>query len=566
MLKFVSLISKSNVMRWLIILVLVINWFIIDNSDAQCEKVVLQGRLTNFYKSDIPSDFQCYLTVSVDKVLVGNNLIDVTGKRVEPGYTLHTSWNCPTLPPLQIGDCVELSGGWCNRDSPPIYREHNYYAKKITCPDGPGPTPQCPPGPIGSPQCSENVVRQQYQDANCNRYWQTVDDCNRYIPSKCCTNGACQKCGPQETYRCVNNVVQRLVVDNGVEKWQVFDDCNSYDPPRRCIGGVCVESEDPTPEDECDLAACQEQNGPIGIPYSIDGKTYQRYNECNCIENECSCESIPKEVPKTEIKFLGTAIRKHLGGMPGEPDYWTVNVDQTISGPRYSGELDVITRQAINEIWGQEDPDIKEGNRVEVYGEYQEQENGVNRVVLYGSDQYYIKRSSGTIQGNVYDAATESPVINAVIKVAGETSSGNTDNNGHYMINGFCPLSTYKLNCYHQGYMPGASEVVTDSDGNKEKADFILEPTFWDNFSKLDTSKWDAGDNCDDSPKLISRVISENGHLKLILIKVKINQVLQMRLISRRVTNWVLEHIQLNSKQHLAIKVKVLFLHFYVLE
>jgi len=35
-----------------------------------------------------------------------------------------------------------------------------------------------------------------------------------------------------------------------------------------------------------------------------------------------------------------------------------------------------------------------------------------------------------------------------------------------------------------------------------------------------------------------------------------------MRLISRRVTNWVLEHIQLNSKQHLAIKVKVLFLHF----
>jgi len=38
MLKFVSLISKSNVMRWLIILVLVINWFIIDNSDAQCEK------------------------------------------------------------------------------------------------------------------------------------------------------------------------------------------------------------------------------------------------------------------------------------------------------------------------------------------------------------------------------------------------------------------------------------------------------------------------------------------------------------------------------------------------
>jgi len=294
---------------------------------------------------------------------------------------------------LAVGDCIEARGYWETFLAvDPISQGHVDYIKKIACRDDQGPEPTCTPGPLGSPQCSGNTVRQLYQDANCNQYWQTVDDCNRYIPSKCCTNGACQKCGEQETYRCVNNVVQRLVINNGVGEWQVFDDCNRYDPPRRCIGGVCIKIDDPTPE-ECDQAECQSQNGPIGVPYQQSGKRYQRYNECNCTESECICDTIEKEVAKTEIKFLGTAIKKHTGSMPGEPDYWTVKVDEIITGPRYSGELNVITDQAINEIWGQEDPEIKEGYQVEVYGEYQKQENSDYRVVLYGSYLYYIKRT-----------------------------------------------------------------------------------------------------------------------------------------------------------------------------
>jgi hypothetical protein len=393
MLKFVSSIFKSNVIRWIIILVLVINWFIIDNCNAQCDKVVLQGRLTNFYKSDIPSDFQCYLTVSVDKVLIGNNLIDVSGKRLEPGYILNTGWSCPTLPPLQIGDCVELSGGWCNGDSPPIYRKYNYYVKKITCPDGPGPTPQCPPGPIGSTQCSGNVVRQQYQDANCNRYWQTIDDCNLYIPSKCCTNGACQKCGEQETYRCVNNVVQRLVVNNGVEEWQVFDDCNRYNPPRRCIGGVCIKTDDPTPGDECNQAECQAQSIDLG-QYTKDGKTYNRYRECNCVDLECKCELVEKVVLEQEIMFTGTARKFQNGKMPGAPDYWTITADiPVISGPLpCSEQIDIITYQSINDVRGYVDPNIKEGDQVEVYGKYRPQNYGTCDVTIYGSNKYYINK------------------------------------------------------------------------------------------------------------------------------------------------------------------------------
>jgi len=353
---------------------------------------------------------------------------------------------------LAVGDCIEARGYWETFLAvDPISQGHVDYIKKIACPSEPPRPPSCTPGPIGSPQCSGNIVRQLYQDAKCNRYWQTVDDCNRYIPSKCCTNGACQKCGEQETYRCVNNVVQRLVINNGVAEWQAFDDCNRYSPPRRCIGGVCVRIDDPTPEEECDQAECQSQNIDLG-QYQKDGKTYQRYKECNCTGSECICDTVEKEVPKTEIKFLGTAIKKHTGSIPGEPDYWTVKVDRIIIGPRYSGELDVITRQAINEIWGQEDPEIKEGNQVEVYGEYQKQENGGYRVTLYGSNQYYVKRAIEIARDCSY--------------IAGQTLSGE-EASWRYRISAYPPNgpAIYSLPqmitadvCYEHKF---GSEIVT---------------------------------------------------------------------------------------------------------
>lgn len=199
-----------------------------------------------------------------------------------------------------IGKCVEAKGSFDPANYAGIWID--FFAgsdvKTIACPSKPDDDQEpkeCIPGLVGSPRCTGNVVMQQYQDANCNRYWQTIDDCNRYIPSKCCSNGACQKCGEQETYRCVNNVVQKLVINNGVGEWQVFDDCNRYNPPRKCIGGVCIKIDDSNPDQECDQAECQSQNGPIGIPYLKDGKTYRRYYECKCVENECPCEHLEKE-------------------------------------------------------------------------------------------------------------------------------------------------------------------------------------------------------------------------------------------------------------------------------
>ena len=292
--------------------------------------------------------------------------------------------------PLAVGDCIEARGYWETFLAvDPISQGHVDYIKKIACPNEP-PRPKCTPGSIGSPQCSGNVVRQLYQDADCNQYWQTVDDCSRYIPSKCCTNGACQKCGEQETYRCVNNVVQRLVINNGVEEWQVFDDCNRYNPPRRCIGGVCIKIDDSTPEEECDQVDCQSQSIDLG-QYTKDGTTYHRYRECNCLENTCQCETKQKELTSAEIIFIGTAIKFHKGEGSGTPDYWTVRVEDVISGPQpCRDQLDVIIKQATNVDWGYVDPNIQENYKVKVYGIYKEQVNNGCNIVLYGSKKYHM--------------------------------------------------------------------------------------------------------------------------------------------------------------------------------
>ena len=292
-----------------------------------------------------------------------------------------------------IGKCVEARGSFDPAEYAGVWID--FFAgsdvETITCPeDDQTPPPKCIPGPVGSPQCSGNAAMQQYQDANCNKYWQTIDDCNRYMPSKCCNNGRCDKCGEQETYRCVNNVVQRLVINNGVEEWQVFDDCNSYSPPRRCIGGACVKIDDTTPEEVCDQAECQSQSIDLG-QYTKDEKTYHRYTECNCVENKCQCETKEKELAIKEIEFIGTAIKFHKGDGSGAPDYWTVKVEEVISGPQpCNDQLDVITKQAINVVWGYADPNIQENYKVKVYGIYKEQVNDGCNVVLYGSKNYYM--------------------------------------------------------------------------------------------------------------------------------------------------------------------------------
>ncbi|NWG08722.1 MAG: hypothetical protein HXX80_00130 [Nitrososphaerales archaeon] len=103
------------------------------------------------------------------------------------------------------------------------------------------------------------------------------------------------------------------------------------------------------------------------------------------------------EDQNVEIKFTGITIEYHEASGIGGASYWIVNVDKIISGPQpWSNQVDVITKQALAPPWGSVDPDIEEGDKVEVYGKYLQWLVNPERdsITLNGSEDYYIKVSS----------------------------------------------------------------------------------------------------------------------------------------------------------------------------
>ncbi len=103
-----------------------------------------------------------------------------------------------------------------------------------------------------------------------------------------------------------------------------------------------------------------------------------------------------------EIKFIGTISGFNNMAIPGGGPRWLVDVDKVLSGPKpCSNQLSVTTFQAIYpSVWGKMDPDIKSGDKVEVFGAYHYHENnGVAAcaVTLYGSRSYYIRKQGSEI-------------------------------------------------------------------------------------------------------------------------------------------------------------------------
>jgi hypothetical protein len=94
---------------------------------------------------------------------------------------------------------------------------------------------------------------------------------------------------------------------------------------------------------------------------------------------------------KRLIKFNGTAIEYFEASMPGALWGWIVSVDEVISGPQPCSNQLNVTLQAVPPPWGYMDPNITEGDKVEVYGDYYEDQDGCG-VSLVGSEDYYIIR------------------------------------------------------------------------------------------------------------------------------------------------------------------------------
>jgi hypothetical protein len=105
-----------------------------------------------------------------------------------------------------------------------------------------------------------------------------------------------------------------------------------------------------------------------------------------------------------EIKFVGTIANFSNIAAPGAGPRWTVKVDEVLSGPKPCNDLlPVTTFQAIYpSVWGTAAPDIRSGDRVEVFGAYSENKAADTcGVTLYGSKNYYIKKISSETNATV---------------------------------------------------------------------------------------------------------------------------------------------------------------------
>ena len=92
----------------------------------------------------------------------------------------------------------------------------------------------------------------------------------------------------------------------------------------------------------------------------------------------------------SDIRLIGTAIEYFNASMSGARYGWNVSVDKLISGPQPCSDRLNVTLQAVSPPWGNMDQSITEGDAIDVYGDYCEDQDGC-RVSLVGAEDYYIR-------------------------------------------------------------------------------------------------------------------------------------------------------------------------------
>jgi hypothetical protein len=122
---------------------------------------------------------------------------------------------------------------------------------------------------------------------------------------------------------------------------------------------------------------------PVSV-FAVDTGTKNASGKYNSFQD--SNEKVSSMQGEQEVKFIGTAIEYHEGlTMPGDWPWWKVSVDEIISGP---SELKGHTVIVLIDPGYMEDPNIKSGDKVKVYGKYQE----VDTVWIDSSSNHYITK------------------------------------------------------------------------------------------------------------------------------------------------------------------------------
>ena len=91
-----------------------------------------------------------------------------------------------------------------------------------------------------------------------------------------------------------------------------------------------------------------------------------------------------------EIMLRGIAIEYFGSIMPGSPWGWTVEVEEVLSGPPISGQVDIGMQAFLP--WGYMDPTIEEGDEVKAFGLFCPFGPPCDYISLNGEDYYITTR------------------------------------------------------------------------------------------------------------------------------------------------------------------------------
>jgi hypothetical protein len=259
---------------------------------------------------------------------------------------------------------------------------------------------------------------------------------------------------------------------NKGDKVEVFGCCNSSGVSINEKGEYYIKSLKPTPK--CDQAACQAESRPVGVPFKKeDGMTYQRYQDCKCKNEDCSCEGTVDKVieakNEVDIKFKGIYIKEdqRIGAKID-----TIQIGTVLEGPQISGKINITNSISANPktlIVGSLDPNLQNGDEVEVYAKYESQLDSSasntekHEGSIIGDKKYYIRKisqeSKGRINftGKIIDLPITDPRITdaATYKVEVESISPENINNVGIHVGDDVIVSLFDLCPLNEGQSTG---------------------------------------------------------------------------------------------------------------
>ena len=234
---------------------------------------------------------------------------------------------------------------------------------------------------------------------------------------------------------------------------------------------------DCTPQPTCDQLTCQSRSGPAG-QVTENGVTYQVYNQCSCINNNCECNPVKTPITPTCTGTVSGHVYNTNDNLPisgatllicpSGGDCWSPAPADSTGFYNSGGQTCPSTSYEIT--------CSAEGYKPSILTQITDETGNARRDIYLEPEN----KCTGTISGVVTNSQNNKPIDGASLLICqGENcwSPAPTDAKGHFSSSGTsCPSISTEITISAEGYKSDVQKVTTNADGDSLDALFALEP------------------------------------------------------------------------------------------